>query len=97
MRQKAFGRLPCHSTGQGAASQMSAAYSAIVRSLENLPEQATLRIALRAQASASAIQLADPLLGLGVRRQVGQVHVVVASVSSVSRIGAKMPGSSRLK
>jgi len=31
------------------ASQISAAYSAIVRSLENLPEQATLRMALRVQ------------------------------------------------
>src|SRR5205823_1664990 len=43
-----------HSTGQGVAFQMPAAYSAIVRSLENFPEQATLMIALRPQASASA-------------------------------------------
>src|SRR5579863_5911233 len=37
--------------GHGSAFQISAAYSAIVRSLENLPEAATLTIALRAQAS----------------------------------------------
>src|SRR5262249_25579859 len=41
-------------TGHGSACQISAAYSAMVRSLENLPEQATLRIAFRAQASGSA-------------------------------------------
>src|SRR5258708_4739752 len=40
-----------HSTGHGVAPQTSAAYSAIVRSLENLPECATLRAAFRAQAS----------------------------------------------
>jgi hypothetical protein len=33
---------------------MSAAYSAIVRSLENVPELATFRIAMRVQASRSA-------------------------------------------
>src|SRR5690349_18384559 len=36
-------------TGHGAASQISDAYWAIVRSLENLPEAATFRIALRDQ------------------------------------------------
>src|ERR1700757_888654 len=41
-------RLSSYRTGQGFTSQMSAAYSAIVRSLENLPELATFRIALRA-------------------------------------------------
>src|SRR5262249_25755778 len=41
-------------TGQGVTSQIPAAYSMIVRSLENLPEQATLRMALRDQASGSA-------------------------------------------
>ncbi len=45
---------PFHGTGQGFACQMSAAYSAIVRSLENFPEPATFRMALRAQASLSA-------------------------------------------
>ena len=38
-----------YDTGHGAACQMSAAYSAIVRSLENLPDAAMFRIALRAQ------------------------------------------------
>src|SRR5215468_5234494 len=47
---------------------MSAAYSAMVRSLENLPDPATLRIAFRAQPSAR----------LEVRPQVREVHVVVA-------------------
>src|SRR4029450_5582865 len=43
-----------YDTGHGVACQISAAYSAMVRSLENLPELATLRIALRAHASGSA-------------------------------------------
>ena len=38
---------------------MSAAYSAIVRSLENLPEQATLRIAFFAQAGARIVAVSD--------------------------------------
>ena len=37
-----------HDTGHGLTCQISAAYSAIVRSLENFPELATFRIALRA-------------------------------------------------
>ena len=37
-----------HETGHGLTCQMSAAYSAIVRSLENVPEADTFRIALRA-------------------------------------------------
>ena len=44
----------CYRIGQGLACQISAAYSAIVRSLENCPELAMLRIALRAQPSGSA-------------------------------------------
>ena len=40
-------RARVESTGQGVAPQIVAAYSAIVRSLENFPERATLRIALR--------------------------------------------------
>ena len=40
--------------GQGVAPQIDSAYSAIVRSLENFPEQATLRIALRPHPSRSA-------------------------------------------
>src|SRR5262245_45087033 len=43
-----------HGTGHAFTCQMSAAYSAIVRSLENFPEPATFRMALRAQASGSA-------------------------------------------
>src|SRR5262249_50297759 len=43
--------LDRHPTGHGFAPQISAAYSAMVRSLENWPECATLRIAFRAQAS----------------------------------------------
>src|SRR5512132_2826713 len=40
-------------TGHAFAFQMSAAYSAIVRSLENFPEPATFRIALRDHAERS--------------------------------------------
>src|SRR3989441_12963211 len=43
-----------HSTGHRFAFQMSAAYSALVRSLENFPEPATFKIALRAHPSKSA-------------------------------------------
>jgi len=42
-----------YSTGHGFAFQMSDAYSAMVRSLENFPEWAMFRIALRAHASGS--------------------------------------------
>src|SRR5262245_58219415 len=41
-------------TGHGFAFQISLAYSAIVRSLENFPDAATLTIAIRVQASGSA-------------------------------------------
>jgi hypothetical protein len=41
-------------TEHGSAFQIFVAYSAMVRSLENFPEAATFRIALRAQASGSA-------------------------------------------
>jgi hypothetical protein len=41
----------CYRTGHGFAFQISEAYSAMVRSLENFPEQATFTIALRAQPS----------------------------------------------
>src|SRR5439155_11429184 len=43
-----------HDTTHGFACQISDAYWAIVRSLENLPEPATFRIALRAHAPESA-------------------------------------------
>ena len=42
-----------YKTGQGSALQISAAYSAMVRSLENLPLLATFRIALCAHAPES--------------------------------------------
>src|SRR5215469_4126921 len=51
---------PLYGTGHGLAFQISAAYWAIVRSLENLPELATLRMALRAQASPSAYNSVSP-------------------------------------
>ena len=47
-------RLGYYAIGHGSTFQISAAYSAIVRSLENFPELATFRIALRAHASGSA-------------------------------------------
>src|SRR5207247_7677405 len=49
-----------HDTGHGFTCQMSDAYSAIVRSLENFPELATFRIALRAHASRSAYSAQRP-------------------------------------
>src|SRR5262245_60894368 len=49
-----------HDTGYGLTCQISDAYSRIVRSLENLPEPATLRITLRAQAPGSAYRLQTP-------------------------------------
>src|SRR5208283_2640287 len=45
--------LPVQDTGHGSTFQMWAAYSEIVRSLENFPEEPTLMIALRAQACGS--------------------------------------------
>src|SRR6476660_2472906 len=45
---------PGYVTGHGLASQISLAYCAIVRSLENPPEAAMFKIALRCQASGSA-------------------------------------------
>src|SRR5215813_6967298 len=52
--QRRNGHAPILFTGHGFARQISAAYWAIVWSLENLPLPATLRMALRAQASLSA-------------------------------------------
>ena len=43
-----------YSTGHGFTPQISLAYSAIVRSLENFPDAATFRMALRAHSSGSA-------------------------------------------
>lgn len=49
-----FSGLMDQDTGHGFAFQMSAAYSVMVRSVENLPEPATLRMAIRVHASGSA-------------------------------------------
>ena len=43
-----------YDTGHGSTFQILAAYSEMVRSLENFPEPATFKIALRAQVSGSA-------------------------------------------
>ena len=53
-RRLAGERREAHTTGHGLTSQISAAYSAIVRSLENLPEPAMLRMAFRVQPWGSA-------------------------------------------
>ena len=58
---------------------MSAAYSAMVRSLENFPEPATFKIALRAQASGSAYSSHSRRSASEIGREVRQVHVVVAT------------------
>src|SRR5882672_8077367 len=47
-------RVVVYGTGHGFTPQISAAYSAMVRSLENLPELAMFRMALRAHACGSA-------------------------------------------
>src|ERR1700756_2481882 len=52
-----YSKLFCllfHSTGHRFTFQMSAAYSPIVRSLENFPEPATFKIALRDHPTESA-------------------------------------------
>ena len=50
----------------------------MVRSLENFPEPATFKIALRAQASRSAYNSTQPLVGFEIGLEVRQVHIVVA-------------------
>ena len=50
--QRIFTRF--YVTGHGFACQISWAYSAMVRSLENFPDAATFKTALRTQASGSA-------------------------------------------
>src|SRR6266849_5514815 len=57
---------------------MSAAYSVMVRSLENLPELATFRMALRAHSSESAYSVTSRRSASRYEVNVGQVHVVVA-------------------
>ena len=48
-----------YGTGHGSTFQMPAAYSEIVRSLENFPEPATFRMAFCAQALGSAYNVAS--------------------------------------
>jgi hypothetical protein len=43
-----------YDTGHGLASHISAAYSAMVRSLENLPDPARLKMTFRDHSSGSA-------------------------------------------
>jgi hypothetical protein len=47
-------RAAIHSTGQGSRLQIWLEYSVMVRSLENLPEPATFRMAIRAHSSGFA-------------------------------------------
>src|ERR1017187_1801384 len=49
-----FHTYPLSGMGHGCRFQISRAYSAMVRSLENRPEPATFRMALRAQSSGLA-------------------------------------------
>ena len=86
-----------YGTGQGFACQISAAYSAIVRSLENLPELATFRIALRAQPVRVGVELDQPPVRLEVGGEVGQVHVVVAVGQQGVAERIEDPGSCGLK
>ena len=48
-----FSEARHNSAGDAQARQMSRAYSAMVRSLENLPQRATLRMDMRVQRSMS--------------------------------------------
>ena len=57
---------------------MDAAYSAMVRSLENFPEPATFRMALCAQPSRSAYRLDQTLVRFQVGFHLCQMHVWVA-------------------
>ena len=69
--------LELYDTGHGSAFQMPAAYSAMVRSLENLPEAGHIQDRLARPGIRVGIQLGKPLVRLQVRVQVRQVHVVV--------------------
>jgi hypothetical protein len=53
-RRDILGGVCLYCTGHGFTPQMPDAYSAMVRSVENLPEPATFRMAFRAQARGSA-------------------------------------------
>ena len=66
-----------YGTGHGFTSQIWLAYSAIVRSLENLPERGHVQNGLARPRVRVRIQLAQPLVRFEVGLQVRQVHVVV--------------------
>ena len=51
----------------------------MVRSLENFPEPATFKIALRAHPSGSAYRSQSLPVGIEIRRKVRQVHIVVSA------------------
>ena len=79
-------------TGHGFAFQISLAYSAIVRSLENLPEPATFRIALRAQASGSAYSATEPLVAPRDRTSGRPGACSGRRASAACRAAARRPG-----
>ena len=77
--------------------QMSEAYSAIVRSLENFPEPATFSYRLCRPSIRVGVQVGQSAVCVQIGVQIRQVHVEVAAVRSTSRSGLKTPGSFRLK
>ena len=89
---------PSTAPGTASRSRCSAAYSAMVRSLENLPGAGDVQDRLARPAVRVGVQLDQPLVGLEVGPS-GRPGACSGRrcVSSVSRSGAKMPGSSRLK
>ena len=50
----------------------------MVRSLENFPELATFKMALRVHSSGFAYKSQQPLIRIEIRLQVRQMHVVIA-------------------
>ena len=58
---------------------MSAAYSAIVRSLENFPEPAIFKIAFAYPSIRVVVQVAQLPVGLEIGREVRQVHIMVST------------------
>ena len=89
-------QLRSYCTGDGFRLQISFGVLGIVRSLENLPEQATLMIAFVPRPAGR--RTARPgLVGAPVGSQIGQVHVVIAVGQKVSRIGANRSRLVRLK
>ena len=77
---------------QGSARQISFAYSAIVRSLENCRKQQCSERFARPRFLVG-IQLSQPRVRVAVALQVRQVQVVITGGASVSSIGANTPGS----